>query len=95
MHPEILSRRTFVASTAAALAFGQKGPNDQVVVGMIGTGNQGTGRLREFLRQPDVRIGAICDVDRSHLDRAIARPPLTVRYTRTNAMVVPGLGTKN
>lgn len=72
MHPAILSRRAFLASTAGSLAFGQKGPNDQLVVGMIGTGNQGTGRLREFLRQPDVRIGAICDVDRSHLDRAIA-----------------------
>ncbi len=72
MHPAILSRRTFLAATAASLALGQKGPNDQLVVGMIGTGNQGTGRLRELLRQPDVRIGGICDVDRNHRDRAIA-----------------------
>jgi predicted dehydrogenase len=39
---------------------------------MIGVGGMGTGRLREFLKQPDVRIAAICDVDRRHLDRAIA-----------------------
>jgi predicted dehydrogenase len=75
-----VSRRTFVGSmgVGAALttlsrpAMAAKGPNDQVVMGMIGVGNQGTGRLREFLQQPDVRIGAICDVDKRHLDRAIA-----------------------
>lgn len=67
-----VSRRAFLAASSASLAFSQKGPNDQITVGMIGVGNQGTGRLREFLKQPDVRIGAICDVDRSHLDRAVA-----------------------
>lgn len=67
-----VSRRSFLAASSASLAFSQKGPNDQLTVGMIGVGNQGTGRLREFLKHPDVRIGAICDVDRSHVDRAIA-----------------------
>ena len=71
MNPPLLPRRTFLASAAASLALAQKGPNDQVVVGMIGVGNQGTGRLRELLRQPDVRIAAICDVDESHRNRAI------------------------
>ncbi len=47
-------------------------PNDQIVLGMIGVGGQGTSRLRQFLSQPDVRIGAICDVDRAHTDRAVA-----------------------
>jgi predicted dehydrogenase len=47
-------------------------PNDQIVLGMIGVGGQGTSRLRQFLTHPDVRIGAICDVDRTHLDRAVA-----------------------
>src|SRR6266567_3724104 len=74
-----MNRRTFVGSMGMGAALSAlsrptlaKGPNDQVVIGMIGVGNQGTGRLREFLRQSDVRIGAICDVDKSHLDRAIA-----------------------
>ncbi len=71
MNPPLLPRRTFLASAAASLALAQKGPNDQVVVGMIGVGSQGTGRLRELLRQPDVRIAAICDVDESHRNRAI------------------------
>src|SRR5258708_33706171 len=74
-----MNRRTFVGSMGVGAALSAlsrpavaKSPNDQVVMGMIGVGNQGTGRLREFLQQPDVRIGAICDVDKRHLDRAIA-----------------------
>lgn len=38
---------------------------------MIGVGMQGALRLGEFLKMPDVRIGAICDVDKQHLDRAL------------------------
>jgi predicted dehydrogenase len=60
------------AGSAGRAASALMPPSDQLVMGLIGAGNQGTGRLRELLRQPDVRIGAICDVDRSHLDRAVA-----------------------
>jgi len=56
-------------SSACALA--GKGPNNQIVVGCIGVGNQGLYRLDELLKQNDVRIAAICDVDQRHLDRAI------------------------
>ena len=65
-----MTRRTFLASACAAST--ASAASDQVGLGMIGTGNQGTGRLNEFLRLPDVRIAAICDVDRSHADRAAA-----------------------
>ena len=77
MHEKSLavSRRAFLG-TAALTALSWRtlaqSPNDQIVLGMIGVGGMGTGRLREFLKQPDVRIAAICDVDRSHRDRAIA-----------------------
>ena len=80
MQSPSVSRRTFVGTlgvgtTLAALkqpALAAKSANDQVVMGMIGVGNQGTSRLKEFMQQPDVRIAAICDVDKRHLDRAIA-----------------------
>lgn len=65
-----MTRRTFLATAGAALS--ASAASDQVVVASIGVGNQGTGRLNEFLRLPDVRIAAICDVDRSHADRAAA-----------------------
>jgi predicted dehydrogenase len=68
-----ISRRTFAGALGAGLSLlAAKGPNDQIVLGMIGVGSQGTDRLKGFLSLPDVRIGAICDVDRDHLHRAIA-----------------------
>lgn len=80
MKPTAVSRRTFFGAVGAGAALtalhrparAAKSPNDQIVLGMIGVGSQGTGRLNEFLKQPDVRIGGICDVDRRHLDRAVA-----------------------
>jgi len=74
-----VSRRTLFGAVGAGLllpgakapASAAQGPNDHVVLGIIGVGSQGTGRLNEFLKMPDVRIGAVCDVDRSHLDRAV------------------------
>jgi predicted dehydrogenase len=64
------------AGTAAlavhSAARAAQSPNNQVTLGMIGVGTQGTGRLQEFLKMPDVRIGAICDVDKNHLDRAVS-----------------------
>jgi predicted dehydrogenase len=67
-----VSRRSFCAGlgAAATLGWGQTAPSNQVTIGMIGVGSQGTGRLREFLRFDDVRVAAICDVDRRHLERA-------------------------
>lgn len=70
-----VSRRTFLGTLGAGIAAsGQaraQSPNNQVVIGMIGVGGMGTGRLKEFLQLPDVRVAAICDLDRSHLDRAL------------------------
>ena len=74
--PLAVSRRAFLGTAAlTALSWrtlAAQSPNNQIVLGMIGVGSMGTGRLREFLKQPEVRIAAICDVDRRHLDRAIA-----------------------
>ena len=82
-----LSRRDFVkrttALTAGAVAFphiipasalGQGGavaPSNRRVLGCIGVGSQGTGNMRQFLRQKDVQIVAVADVDRGHRERAM------------------------
>lgn len=82
-----LSRRDFVrrttALTAGAVAFphiipasalGQGGavaPSNRRVLGCIGVGSQGTGNMRGFLRQKDVQIVAVADVDRGHRERAM------------------------
>jgi predicted dehydrogenase len=75
-----LSRRNFVRTTTAALAvptviparvLGQNAPSKQITVGMIGVGSHGTDHnLRNYLKQEDARVLAVCDVDRNHMRRA-------------------------
>ena len=55
--------------------------SDQIQVGFIGLGGQGTSRLNEFMRHPDVSAAAVCDVDRTHLDRAAALIEKTQGHT--------------
>ena len=71
----MVSRRVFLGIAVTALnrrVLAAQSPNNQIVLGMIGVGGMGTARLKEFLKQQDVRIAAVCDVDRRHLDRAAA-----------------------
>lgn len=78
MMPSEVSRRSFLGTLGTGVsvaafnrsAFG-KGPNDQIVMGCIGVGNQGVYRLNELVKQDDVRIAAICDLDKRHTERAI------------------------
>ena len=90
MAPTSVSRRVFLGSVAGGLTLtalnrrvlASQKPNDQIVLGMIGVGGMGTGRLRQFLTHPDVRIGAICDVDRAHIDRAVDSSRRRARTSR-------------
>jgi len=80
--PSRPSRRTFLkAMLAAGLApqivparvlgaEGRTSPANKINVGVIGVGAQGTGDMRNFLSQDDVRVTAICDVNQRNLARA-------------------------
>ena len=62
----MMTRRQFVsASLAAAVA-----PSDRVTLGCVGLGWQGVGNLQIFLQDPAVRVVAVCDVDKQHLEKA-------------------------
>jgi predicted dehydrogenase len=69
-HPPI-PRRKFLVTSAAALGLApmaflraQEGsPNDEIVMGVIGCGGQGTGNMGNFLNIKGVRVVAVCDVD--------------------------------
>ncbi|HOV74367.1 MAG TPA: Gfo/Idh/MocA family oxidoreductase [Candidatus Hydrogenedentes bacterium] len=75
------NRRGFLkASTAAALgtavtgmAFGQNAPDAARVlrVGVVGVGGRGTGLLGILLGRKDVAVPAVCDINETHLNRAL------------------------
>jgi predicted dehydrogenase len=60
-----------VASATAASGRGVS-PSEQVVVGLIGCGGMGRANLHDFMRLPDFRIAAICDIDPAHQEQALA-----------------------
>jgi len=45
-------------------------PSERITMGAIGIGGQGTHNLKSFLTFDDVRVLAVCDVDRGHLRNA-------------------------
>jgi predicted dehydrogenase len=47
------------------------GPSDQINMGIIGCGGQGTGNTKAFLSQKDCRVVAACDVDKQHLTNLV------------------------
>jgi predicted dehydrogenase len=81
-----MNRRQFVKKTSGALfsaavfptiipanILGKEGnisPGDKITIGCIGVGGMGTGNMRGFLEKEESRIIAVCDVDRSHRNRA-------------------------
>jgi predicted dehydrogenase len=47
---------------ATAVRGGERSPNNQIRLGCIGLGIQGTGNMKTFLGHPEVRVVAVCDV---------------------------------
>ena len=70
-----LNRRQFLTATSLATltapfllhttraASGRKGPNDRIIIGVIGTGKQGRYLTNNFLAMPDTQVVAVSDVD--------------------------------
>ncbi len=77
---EAISRRSFIGgavSTAAAFTIvprhvlggqGNVAPSDKVTTACIGVGAQGTRVMMKFLKQPDMQIVSVCDVNRESKD---------------------------
>jgi predicted dehydrogenase len=74
-----VSRRAFIGGAASALAFtivprhvlggaGLVPPSDKLTLGCIGVGAQGTRVMMDFLKLPEVRVVAVCDVNRESSD---------------------------
>jgi len=76
----ITNRRTLLKMLAASSAvpmiapsrlFGADAPSKKITMGFIGVGWQGGSNLGAFLREDACQVVAICDVDESHLKKAI------------------------
>jgi len=74
-----VTRRSFMKqSIAAGAALGAGlgptaralGANNDIRLGIVGTGSQGVGHIRRALRAGGVRVVAVCDADVSHMARA-------------------------
>ena len=70
-----MTRRDFIGSSAllaegAAASPAAVAASDKIGVGLIGCGGMGKIDLRDFLRQPEVEIRAVCDVFRPNAETA-------------------------
>ncbi len=80
------TRRAFLRRSATAFPLvvapsvlgreGKTAPNSRITMGCIGVGGQGTGNMNAFLNDDRVQVTAICDVDRRHRERALAKAKL-------------------
>ncbi len=48
---------------------GYVAPSEKIVLGAVGVGRQGSGDMRGFLNQQDVRVAAVCDVNQATRER--------------------------
>src|SRR5437763_1296829 len=78
-----VSRRQFIATTAAAIAAptfipasalgkaGRPTPSERIVVGIVGWGMQGPGNTSGLMAQKDCQVVAACDLDTRPLQKAV------------------------
>lgn len=81
---------TALASTALAMpSLHAQGANNRIRLGIIGPGGMGTNHLKNLVRNPEVEITWVCDVDSKRLEAAAklaqgeaAKPPRTTADMR-------------
>src|SRR5437870_5024475 len=61
------------AALSAAPAPAAPGPNDKLIVGLIGCGNRGIHDAGLFKSTPNVELAYVCDVDESRRQNAIEK----------------------
>jgi len=76
------STAAFASATTAARAQDRPSASNRITMGVIGTGNQGTGDMKNFLADERVQVVAVCDLNKEspgYWDGAIAgREPARV-----------------
>src|SRR5207247_5101018 len=82
INPKI-SRRRFIATTAAAVAAptiipasalgaaGRPAPSERITMGVVGWGMQGRSNTGSFMRESDCQVVATCNIDKKHLEASV------------------------
>ncbi len=74
--PSILDRRTFLKASLAATSvfaitgFAGAAETKPVRIGLIGAGSRGSSLMHTLLQFPEVRIGAVCDIEQDRAAKA-------------------------
>ena len=59
------------AASLAAISYSRVlGANSRIGLGVIGTGGRGTGVVKDFLKNPDVEVRALCDICPARFEEA-------------------------
>ena len=78
-----ISRRRFIATTAAAVAAptiipasalgadGRPAPSERITMGVVGWGMQGPSNTGNFMRESDCQVVATCNIDKHHLEASV------------------------
>jgi predicted dehydrogenase len=71
------NRRAFLQTAGAVVlarqAFPVLGANDRINLGVVGIGGRGRDHIDEFVKLPQCRIVAVCDVDQAGRERGVAQ----------------------
>jgi len=72
----VLAAAAVAVESAPALASKKNkivGSNDELLVGVIGTGNMGRANMKAFAEEENVRVAAVCDCYKKNLERALEK----------------------
>ncbi len=73
---DIPNRRAFLSTAAAAIATQARpilGANDRVNLAVVGLGGRGANHMDEWVKQPNSRVAALCDINQEAQERGQAR----------------------
>src|SRR5690348_12165637 len=75
-----MNRRTFIQSSAIAMASGMtaRGANDRINVAVIGVRGRGRDHITSYAQLKEARVAAVCDIDQAQTERAV---PFTEKLT--------------
>jgi len=79
--PSSIGRRMFLLAGASA-AWAQTAPSNQVRIGIIGSGGRGRYLTKVALRDPAVRVAAVCDVYEPNLEAGLSAAGNQARAVR-------------